>query len=1152
MYVDGVTGMRVAVLRVAGPLCSASVVVPTEPACGDARGLPHCLEHLVFLGTATEPRGFLDTFAERCLTPGTNAITAEDRTEYTVTGAGAAGVCRVLPHLLAHVFAPALSPEGLLTEVHHYDAARRASGGVVFSEIAGRENARADLCEAAVYRCAYPGSGYAADCGGRTEGIVRVALRDVAAFHARYYRPAEATLLVVANADARPVLDAVAAAFPRGAGWEARATQSSGAWDAPLPPLTEDVSEVVKFPADDYCCGDGDDDDDEEDDEEEEGDEDEEEDDDEDENDSIEEEEDEGSDDYEEEENEQEHEEETQIGGVTLAWRGPSFDDTEEIAALMVLARFFSETAASPLMAKFTQTVPPLANDADLAVVPFKEALIELSFDGVPHFWTPRADGTAAEPPTHDLFAPGTVKGLVLDFFRAMAARGYLGETRETMREVARRHYVKFLEDMEDEPHNVLNDLLVPLFTHRRAGLAPADLDRALGVGAAYRALAERPPEYWVGVLERWVLRRPCVEVVAVPDAALAGALAERAAARTAEAARLAAAIPDYDEMLARARAQSEKEDSDDDGDGNKSAEKEEEEMVARLPEVPSLDTVTPHCCETRFVRPADDARACVPTQLVSMRATQFAQVRVCVDVRALAPALQPLLALFQDLFLVSPVRAADGRGVVPHFDVVRAMTSDLVTVCCDFGFASANFGAGYLMDMFHVWAVAEPARADRLLAWTQRLLQRLVFTREGVLTETCNLLAALTDTARDPAAVCDAAAALVLAQGRGARTPSAVANNLLLQRRVLLHARAHPDAAVAALDALRRHLLAAFCDPARAFVQIFASPDLTPVLAQNFWDLWRPEVLRHREEEEEQKEEQQKQQEQHKEQKQQQNEKRKKQHQKEQQKEQQQKSTEDTFFATPEFCKLVARIPEGDVCTLVPVAGCESASVRQAVVCDVAKRDADYFPLLVMCAVLSRSEGPLFARVRGPGLAYDAAVSFALWDRLLCLALYECTAPAAALAAFRAVLAATARDPAATFTPLVVDTARSALLYEFYSDRASVPLLSSAALRSPFKGFPRLADEDAFEQHLARVDPAAVVRVFRTHCLQFLEPDRRTTVVSLPPHDVPRLRAVLARPPHAHTVRVVHPADFAKEFPLPLFDVDQGEGDCGKGNHKH
>ena len=787
-----------------------------------------------------------------------------------------------------------------------------------------------------------------------------------------------------------------------------------------------------------------------------------------------------------------------------LAWRGPSFEDTEEYAALLVLARFFSETAASPLMAKFTQTVPPLANDADITVVPFKEALIELSFDGVPHYWTPKADSACPEPRTHDLFAPGTVKGLVLDFFRAMAARGYLGASRETMSEIAQRHYVKFLEDMEDEPHNMLNELLVPLLTYRRAQLAPADLDRALGLGATYRALAARPPEYWVGVLERWVLHRPCVEVITVPDAALAGALAAHSAARTAEAARLAAAVPGYDAALARARAQP----------GAALAE----DVRARLPEVPPIATVTPHCCATRFVRRADDARACVPTQLLSMRETQFAQVRVCLDVRALAPALQPYLTLFQDLFLISPVRTDDGRGVLHHFDVVRAMTQDLVTVCCGLGFGAAGFGTGYLMDMFHVWAVCEPHKTDRLCAWTQRLLQRLVFTREGVLTEACNLLAVLTDTARDPASVCDAATALVLAPARtpSTRTPNVVANNLLLQRRVLQRAHANPDAAVAALNDIRRHLLAAFCDPARCFVQVFATPDRAPALAARFWDHWRPEVLRHAPPK---------------------------------QPEQQEEAVE--LFANPSFCGLVARVPRGDVCTLVPVAGCESASVRQVVVCDVAKQDADYFPLLVMCEVLSRSEGPLFTRIRGAGHAYDAAVSFALWDRLLYLSLYECSAPAAALAAFRALLADTACDAAAVFTPFVVDTARSALLYEFYSDRASVPLLSSAALRSPFKGFPCLADEDAFEAHLARVDAAAVVRVFRTYCLQFLAPDRRTTVVSLPPHDVPRLRAALARPPHAHTVRVVAPADFAASFPLPTSGSSGGSKNSNSKNNK-
>jgi secreted Zn-dependent insulinase-like peptidase len=58
----------------------------TEPGvwhCDD--GLPHTLEHLVFLGSEAYPyKGVLDKLANRCLAQGTNAWTDVDHTAYTV------------------------------------------------------------------------------------------------------------------------------------------------------------------------------------------------------------------------------------------------------------------------------------------------------------------------------------------------------------------------------------------------------------------------------------------------------------------------------------------------------------------------------------------------------------------------------------------------------------------------------------------------------------------------------------------------------------------------------------------------------------------------------------------------------------------------------------------------------------------------------------------------------------------------------------------------------------------------------------------------------------------------------------------------------------------------------------------------------------
>lgn len=106
----------------------------------DDDGLPHTLEHLIFLGSQRYPyKGILDLLANRCMAHGTNAWTDIDHTCYTVYTAGDAGMLTLLPIYLDHILWPTLSDEGFITEVHHIDG-EGEDAGVVYCEMQGGEN----------------------------------------------------------------------------------------------------------------------------------------------------------------------------------------------------------------------------------------------------------------------------------------------------------------------------------------------------------------------------------------------------------------------------------------------------------------------------------------------------------------------------------------------------------------------------------------------------------------------------------------------------------------------------------------------------------------------------------------------------------------------------------------------------------------------------------------------------------------------------------------------------------------------------------------------------------------------------------------------------------------------------------------------------
>jgi hypothetical protein len=77
--------------------------------CDNHWGLPHILQHMIFLGSKEIPfQGVLDQLAVKCFSPGTDAWTDSDHACYTLKTAGKEGFLSLLPIYLEHVFYPTL------------------------------------------------------------------------------------------------------------------------------------------------------------------------------------------------------------------------------------------------------------------------------------------------------------------------------------------------------------------------------------------------------------------------------------------------------------------------------------------------------------------------------------------------------------------------------------------------------------------------------------------------------------------------------------------------------------------------------------------------------------------------------------------------------------------------------------------------------------------------------------------------------------------------------------------------------------------------------------------------------------------------------------------------------------------------------------
>ena len=101
------TGLTVTVAQVDGPVVNGYFCLATE--AHDDDGLPHTLEHLVFLGSEEYPyKEVLDLLANRALADRTNAWTDTDHTCYTVYTAGPSGFLHILPVYMDHILHPIL------------------------------------------------------------------------------------------------------------------------------------------------------------------------------------------------------------------------------------------------------------------------------------------------------------------------------------------------------------------------------------------------------------------------------------------------------------------------------------------------------------------------------------------------------------------------------------------------------------------------------------------------------------------------------------------------------------------------------------------------------------------------------------------------------------------------------------------------------------------------------------------------------------------------------------------------------------------------------------------------------------------------------------------------------------------------------------
>lgn len=185
-------------------------------------GLPHTLEHLVFMGSKNYPyKGVLDVIANRCLASGTNAYTEQDHTAYSLHTVGSEGFLKVIPVYMEHLLSPTLTvifnlffiilkDSQYLTEVHHING-EGENEGVVYSEMQSYESDMDTMVTLKVKELLYKkNSNYSASTGGRLENLRNSCSNiKVRQYHKDYYHLKNLLITVCGIVDHNALLKSI-------------------------------------------------------------------------------------------------------------------------------------------------------------------------------------------------------------------------------------------------------------------------------------------------------------------------------------------------------------------------------------------------------------------------------------------------------------------------------------------------------------------------------------------------------------------------------------------------------------------------------------------------------------------------------------------------------------------------------------------------------------------------------------------------------------------------------------------------------------------------------------------------------------------------------------------------------------------------------
>lgn len=707
------TGLTLVWADFQSPLVNAYMTVPTEIFTDS--GVPHTLEHLIFLGSHAYPfKGILDSLANRAFASGTNAWTANDHTAYTLNCASADGFLRMLPVYTDHLFRPTITDAGFTTEVYHING-KGQDAGVVFSEMQGRENSSADLLELRTQRSLYPeGNAYRSETGGLMEKLRVLTAQEIRDYHVKYYAPHNTALVVTgplpledllqtANSIDEGLLAAGKAPGPAGPkGWVRPFLETKSAV-SPVIDGTEAGDLSTLFPVDDA-------------------------------DDKT------KRDPLRRKTTVEFPEEDESTGEVYITWVGPKLGQWLEDDAISVLSTYLTDSAVSPLSKAFIERDDPLCTDIYVSSETKAGASVISAY--------------CSSVPTNKLESLDQELVLLLS---KIAAEGI---DMQRMQLCIKRDRTKVMNQLETKPADSFANVLIQdhLYGEPNGKELPVIFDDM----ARYDELAGWTSQQWIDLLNRWLVLNPRLVVLGRPSKSLVKRLRDdtKILEKTRREELGEAGLERLEKDLQKARAENDRpipehilSDFRIPKESSIAWIQNGRILVGAKPQTGRLDAgdtlaerAAPTPLDKRLeahVAPELDASKRLPFSMhLTQVASAFISIALIFPTSHLQARLRPLLQLYLSTFFSLPLERDD--RTIPYEEVVKGLDEDTVEYDSELGIA------GSFAENVCINVKVEKSKFARAVCWLKDLMWHSKFAVDRLKVATAKMVQSLPELKRD------------------------------------------------------------------------------------------------------------------------------------------------------------------------------------------------------------------------------------------------------------------------------------------------------------------------------------------------------------------------------------------------------------------